>query len=92
MVGCISYALFVEICETTGTLNLVDLAGSERLVSNGSASERLKETQSINKSLSNLGNVIMALANQVQPTIMYGSGGLGVKEYRSIGIQLCTLN
>ena len=71
MVGCsISYALFLAICQTTGTLNLVDLAGSERLVSNGSASERLKETQSINKSLSNLGNVIMALANQVQPTIM----------------------
>jgi kinesin family protein C1 len=54
----------LETCH--GTLNLVDLAGSERLVSNGSASERLKETQSINKSLSNLGNVIMALANQEQ--------------------------
>ena len=43
----------------------MDLAGSERLGSGGSASERLKETQSINKSLSNLGNVIMALANKV---------------------------
>ena len=49
-----------------GSLNLVDLAGSERLSSSGSAMDRLKETQSINKSLSNLGNVIMALANRVR--------------------------
>eukprot|EP01135_Chromosphaera_perkinsii_P001871 Nk52_evm20s212 gene=Nk52_evmTU20s212 len=42
-------------------LNLVDLAGSERLAQSGSTGDRLKETQSINKSLSNLGTVIMAL-------------------------------
>ncbi|KAL8647933.1 MAG: hypothetical protein Q9210_005271 [Variospora velana] len=44
-----------------GTLNLVDLAGSERLVHSHAAGERLKETQSINKSLSCLGDVIGAL-------------------------------
>ena len=44
-----------------GTLNLVDLAGSERLKSSGAEGDRMKETQSINKSLSCLGDVIAAL-------------------------------
>jgi len=47
-----------------GTLNLVDLAGSERVKESGSEGQRLTEAQSINKSLSNLGNVIMALAQK----------------------------
>ena len=47
-----------------GTLNLVDLAGSERLNHSGSTGERLKETQSINRSLSCLGDVIGALGQQ----------------------------
>ena len=61
-----------ETCE--GCLNLVDLAGSERLnVSFGpgvTEKERVKETQSINKSLSALGDVIAALGER-------GSGGIG---------------
>ncbi|XP_076670687.1 protein claret segregational [Andrena cerasifolii] len=42
-----------------GNLNLVDLAGSERL--RGEESVRVAETKNINKSLANLGNVILAL-------------------------------
>ena len=54
-----------------GTLNLVDLAGSERLKESGSEGARLTETQNINRSLSNLGNVIMALAQKVSLYISY---------------------
>merc|ERR1712025_1024818 len=43
------------------TLNLVDLAGSERIKESGSEGQRLTEAQAINKSLSNLSNVIRAL-------------------------------
>jgi len=42
------------------------LAGSERLTQFCLTGERLRETKNINKSLSNLGNVIMALANKEQ--------------------------
>ena len=53
-----------ESCE--GSLNLVDLAGSERLNSSGAGNDkdRLKETQSINKSLSALADVIAALGEK----------------------------
>ena len=53
-------------CCTPGSMNLVDLAGSERLAQSGSVGDRLRETKNINKSLSNLGQVIMALANKDQ--------------------------
>lgn len=47
-----------------GRLNLVDLAGSERLSESQSEGARLREAQNINKSLANLGNVILALSNR----------------------------
>jgi kinesin family protein C2/C3 len=47
----------VRVC----TLNLVDLAGSERISKTDAKGVRLKEAQSINKSLSALGDVIGAL-------------------------------
>ncbi|KAJ7483610.1 P-loop containing nucleoside triphosphate hydrolase protein [Mycena latifolia] len=54
--------------ERVGALNLVDLAGSERLATLGlgasvAGGERLKETQSINRSLSALGDVVAALGS-----------------------------
>ena len=45
----------------SGKLTLVDLAGSERVGKSGATGDQLKEAQSINKSLSALGDVISAL-------------------------------
>ncbi|XP_015963474.1 kinesin-like protein KIN-14I isoform X1 [Arachis duranensis] len=46
-----------------GKLSFVDLAGSERVKKSGSEGSQLKEAQSINKSLSALGDVISALSS-----------------------------
>ena len=46
-----------------GKLTLVDLAGSERVGKSGATGQQLKEAQSINKSLSALGDVISALTS-----------------------------
>lgn len=53
----------------TSIVNLVDLAGSERADSTGATGDRLKEGSSINQSLSTLGNVIKALADQVKKKV-----------------------
>ncbi|XP_060722287.1 kinesin-like protein KIF13B isoform X2 [Tachysurus vachellii] len=50
--------------EKVSKLSLVDLAGSERAVKTGATGERLKEGSNINKSLTTLGLVISALADQ----------------------------
>ncbi|KAM7395801.1 hypothetical protein PAMA_007203 [Pampus argenteus] len=50
--------------EKVSKLSLVDLAGSERAAKTGAGGERLKEGSNINKSLSTLGLVISALADQ----------------------------
>ncbi|XP_011502046.1 PREDICTED: protein claret segregational [Ceratosolen solmsi marchali] len=56
-----------------GNLNLVDLAGSERLKNEEAA--RVAETKNINKSLANLGHVILALL-QKQDHIPYRNSKL----------------
>ncbi|XP_045715329.1 kinesin-like protein KIF28P [Phyllostomus hastatus] len=45
------------------SIHLVDLAGSERQKSSGSEGDRLREGSRVNLSLTNLGNVISALAD-----------------------------
>ncbi|KAL7746779.1 hypothetical protein RI367_007825 [Sorochytrium milnesiophthora] len=50
--------------EKVSRISFVDLAGSERALSTGATGQRLKEGANINKSLTTLGKVISALADQ----------------------------
>ena len=58
-----------------GSLHLVDLAGSERLDKSHAAGEQLKEAQAINKSLSALADVFVALARK-SPHVPYRNSKL----------------
>lgn len=64
--------------EKVSKLSLVDLAGSERAESSGATGTRLKEGANINKSLSTLGKVIHALAEQVLTTPTWTVWGWGM--------------
>lgn len=52
-----------KMMDKVSRVSLIDLAGSERAASTGATGGRLKEGAAINQSLSALGNVISALAD-----------------------------
>uniref|UniRef100_A0A3B4AQV1 Kinesin-like protein n=1 Tax=Periophthalmus magnuspinnatus TaxID=409849 RepID=A0A3B4AQV1_9GOBI len=60
---------------SSGKLSLVDLAGSERAAKTGAKDHKLKEANSINKSLSALGDVISALSSEL-PHVPYRNSKL----------------
>ena len=75
---------------TVGKLTLVDLAGSERVGKTGATNDRLKEAQSINKSLSALGDVISSLTSN-QKHIPYRNHKLTMLLSDSLGGNAKTL-
>lgn len=56
----VSFVLHCGCC-CPGKIYLVDLAGSEKLDKTGADSTRIRESQTISKSLTNLGDVVHAL-------------------------------
>ncbi|XP_076817238.1 uncharacterized protein LOC143462825 isoform X1 [Clavelina lepadiformis] len=75
---------------TRGKLSLVDLAGSERVGKTGASAGQLKEANSINKSLSALGDVISALSSE-QSFIPYRNNKLTLLMQDSLGGNAKTL-
>ncbi|KAL0979662.1 hypothetical protein UPYG_G00187930 [Umbra pygmaea] len=73
-----------------GKLSLVDLAGSERAAKTGAKDDQLKEANSINKSLSALGDVISALSLEL-PHIPYRNSKLTQIMQDSLGGNAKTL-
>ncbi|NXL53195.1 KIF9 protein, partial [Podilymbus podiceps] len=57
------FRVFSDVKSVNSKINLIDLAGSERLSKTGSAGRVLKEAAYINKSLSFLEQIIVALAD-----------------------------
>eukprot|EP00814_Leptocylindrus_danicus_P018615 CAMPEP_0116026856 /NCGR_PEP_ID=MMETSP0321-20121206/14189_1 /TAXON_ID=163516 /ORGANISM="Leptocylindrus danicus var. danicus, Strain B650" /LENGTH=1348 /DNA_ID=CAMNT_0003499913 /DNA_START=1792 /DNA_END=5838 /DNA_ORIENTATION=- len=74
-----------------GKLTLVDLAGSERVGKSGATGNQLKEAQSINKSLSALGDVICALTSGKNKHVPYRNNPLTMLMSDSIGGNAKTL-
>ena len=68
----------------------MDLAGSERVAKTGATAEQLKEANSINKSLSALGDVISALSTE-QSFIPYRNNKLTQLMQDSLGGNAKTL-
>ncbi|XP_013867503.1 putative LOC110439812 homolog [Austrofundulus limnaeus] len=75
---------------STGKLSLVDLAGSERAAKTGVKDHQLKEANSINKSLSALGDVISALSAEL-PHVPYRNSKLTQVMQDSLGGNAKTL-
>ncbi|XP_056135934.1 uncharacterized protein si:dkey-96l17.6 [Lampris incognitus] len=73
-----------------GKLSLVDLAGSERAAKTGAKDHQLKEANSINKSLSALGDVISALSSEL-PHVPYRNSKLTQVMQDSLGGNAKTL-
>ncbi|XP_047448267.1 kinesin-like protein KIN-14E [Mugil cephalus] len=75
---------------SNGKLSLVDLAGSERAAKTGAKDHQLKEANSINKSLSALGDVISALSAEL-PHVPYRNSKLTQVMQDSLGGNAKTL-